>query len=293
MNELTKLPLLVDTDCALGSAAGDIDDGIALATLFGSGAPVELVLASYGNTSATDARQNSEAIARLCARSPRFAFGAHAPEARVPTSSLLPAGAFRWLCLGPLTTVAHWLAHTPEAKRANCREVIAVTTCMGFAAPVNRFFDFNAACDPVAARSVLQSNHPLLLVPLDVARTLRFRPEDLAGVRGPLGRYLRGHSARWFRRSRRIKARRDVPIWDVAAAIAAIRPDLVRFDVTTLHVGKDGKARYGVGERVVRRVVSIDAPRALAFAAEAMENASARWLASGQPEIGAATPLST
>jgi inosine-uridine nucleoside N-ribohydrolase len=58
--------ILVDTDNALGSPRGDVDDALAVAPLLASGLPVAAVASVGGNTSEARADANNRRLGALC-----------------------------------------------------------------------------------------------------------------------------------------------------------------------------------------------------------------------------------
>lgn len=211
-------PLIIDSDNALGSHSGDIDDGFALALLMKSGARIECITATSGNTSLSLAHRNTAALAKLCG----FGGNIVASAGAVPAIASLGSRT-RFLALGPLTHLAQAIRENPSVP---VNEILWVGTNFHHRFPAIRFFDFNHACDWAAATLVFESSIPLTLVPCDVARRLRLRESDLRNITGALGGYLRTHSRRWFRRALRLKLTKSVPVWDLVAATYMVRPDL-------------------------------------------------------------------
>jgi inosine-uridine nucleoside N-ribohydrolase len=96
------------------------------------------------------------------------------------------------ICLGPLTVVARAMDLCPDLPSLVKRLVIVGGTYHepGNAGPVS---EFNIYCDPKAARQVLSSEAPILLIPLDQMRRVLFSPSDLLGMPdgSPALRFLR------------------------------------------------------------------------------------------------------
>jgi inosine-uridine nucleoside N-ribohydrolase len=231
--------LVVDTDNALGSRRGDVDDAFALAALLAGHLPVAAVASVGGNTGEAEADRNNRRLGALCGYRGRYLRGVaaggrgggnDAAGERIEQASDLWSGARGPLCylaLGPLTNLAAVLAAwgAPPA----IAEVVLVG---GNASSRGRFppwwpHEFNLTQDRGAARAVLASDLPLTLVPLDVARRLQVGPADLAELPGPLGRLLREGSARWLRRARRLHRRDSFAVFDLLAAAAVLDPDCV------------------------------------------------------------------
>src|SRR5262249_7388708 len=115
------VPLYVDTDNALGSRRGDVDDGFALLALAKSEIPVAAIGSIFGNTSAAEAadntrrllqRRDAKIVVRQRARHPT-------DESNGATDFLVPySDRLRLVALGPLTNIAFALRREPHlAKR--------------------------------------------------------------------------------------------------------------------------------------------------------------------------------
>ena len=83
------------------------------------------------------------------------------------------------LCMGPPTTLARAMDRDPEVPFLVKRLVCMGGTLNepGNAGPVT---EFHFACDPLAARRVVQCGANVTLIPLDVTRKALFSPTDLA-----------------------------------------------------------------------------------------------------------------
>jgi inosine-uridine nucleoside N-ribohydrolase len=82
------------------------------------------------------------------------------------------------ICMGPMTALAAVLERDPEFPTLVRRLICLGGTLHepGNAGPVS---EFHFACDPLAARMVLQCGAEITLVPLDVMRMVLFSPSDL------------------------------------------------------------------------------------------------------------------
>jgi purine nucleosidase len=85
------------------------------------------------------------------------------------------------VCMGPLTVLTRALDLYAELPTLVKRLICLGGTLHepGNAGPVT---EFHFACDPVAARKVLQCGAPITLIPLDVMRRVLFSPKDLLGL---------------------------------------------------------------------------------------------------------------
>lgn len=251
--------LFIDSDNALGSPSGDVDDGFAVSALLLSGAPIAGLASIFGNTSEALAFRNHASLARLCGyggpilrgaagkRDPGCEAADFLSELRDPTTVL---------ALGPLTNLALALKKRPALGDV-VKEVVMVATNFTVRLPAFRFVDFNQWSDPRAMREVLSSSLAVTIVPCDVARKLRIDEARLAEFPGPLGDYLREHCRRWLLRARRWKGVDSFPAWDLVAAAYALEPRHFETEASTLKLGRFGGAAYGGSSgravRIVRR----------------------------------------
>jgi inosine-uridine nucleoside N-ribohydrolase len=94
------------------------------------------------------------------------------------------------ICLGPLTVVARAFDRDPDLP-----SLIQRLVCVGGAwrepGNASAVAEFHFYCDPLAARQVMHSGVPLVLIPLDVTRKLVFSPTDLLELPAPESRTCR------------------------------------------------------------------------------------------------------
>jgi inosine-uridine nucleoside N-ribohydrolase len=266
--------LLIDTDNALGSPRGDVDDAFALAALLTSGLPVAAVLSVAGNTSEARAFANNRTLGDLAGYrglgglGGRYLRGVRAESAgkseRIDEAADLwsgPGEPVRWIALGPLTNLAAVLA--AAERRGLALRIAEVVLVGGNLSSRGRWpplwpMEFNLTRDRPAARAVFAADLPLTLVPLDVARRLRAGPRELAGLTGPLGEYLRRGARRWLWRSRLLKARNSIALFDLLAAAYVVYPEHVHAATTTVHLGQRMLVEPSSGGRPVRIIRGFD-----------------------------------
>lgn len=259
--------LLVDTDNALGSSAGDVDDGFAVAALLASGLPVAGLLSVAGNTSEAEAAANNRALGGLAGFRGRYlrgVAGAADDGERIDRAVEIwggPGEPLRWIALGPLTNLAAVLA---AADRQNLPHRIGeVVLVGGNRASLGRWppvwpMEFNLTKDRAATAAVFASSLPLTVVPLDQARRLRADRRRLAELSGPLGEHLRRGSRRWLVRNLRVKGRASLALFDLLAAAYVIAPEFVHLEETTARLAARTRVDFGKGGRPVRLVRGFD-----------------------------------
>lgn len=130
--------------------------------------------------------------------------------------------------LGPCTAVAQLLDRDPEAARLLDRIIIVGGSwhAPGDHGPVT---EFHFACDPTAARKVLRSELPLLLIPLDVSRRLLLSPSDLLQLPEDgtaATRFLRGLIPYGLNATMSIFGVEGLYVADVLGVVAASHPEL-------------------------------------------------------------------
>ncbi len=241
--------LYVDSDNAMGSPSGDIDDGFALLALIQSRLSIVGIASVDGNTTESLAYQNNQVLADLLGYQGKLLHGATHPEASRFLSQLTTPT--KVLGLGPLTNFAGALALNPNLQIS---ELIFVGLNYFICPPAWRFFDFNQWNDPESTRRVMESSIPLTCIPCDVARRLRFSRKMLRSIPEPLQTFFKQHSDRWFRRALLLKGRRSIPIWDLVAAMYVIEPDLFQIEETKVRLGKWGQPIFSQGRPI--RVVT-------------------------------------
>lgn len=221
----------VDTDVALGSAAGDVDDGFALAALVGAARKGRIELLGISTVSGNCTAPEAERCARTLLEAasapalPVIRGGSSAREAGAAGEALaaLPDET-RLVAIGPLSNVAAAVALDPEMPR---RVRIAVVggnlTSRGFLPPLWPH-EFNLAKDRASARSALAAPWlELVLHPLDVLRRFRCDASRLETVAefGEPGRLLARESVRWLVSTRWRFGSGGFPVWDLVPALVA------------------------------------------------------------------------
>ena len=222
------VPLWIDTDVALGARSGDVDDGFALAALFGAARNRSVrilgVSTVFGNTGPRESARCTRAIAAASGVDIEPIAGASRKgEASAAADGIagMPAGS-ELLCLGPLTNVAQACANDEGLlERTTLRVVGGNLSSRGFLPPLWPY-EFNLARDRGAAVRVLARPwRRLVLYPLDVVRRLTAEAGLLSELShaSPAGRLLAEGSRRWLARARRLRFSSSFPLWDVVAAL--------------------------------------------------------------------------
>jgi purine nucleosidase len=220
----------VDTDVALGSGRGDVDDGFALAALLAAArlGRIELLGISTvsGNAPASEAARCARALAAAAGSDVPILRGASPPEAAGDAAAALaalPAGC-QIVSIGPLSNVAAAIAVAPDLPGRVSLSVVGGN--LGSRGPLPPLWphEFNLAKDRASARAVLRASwRRLVLYPLDVMRPLRCARQRLDRISrfGPPGALLAAGSRRWLSRSRWRWGSAGFPVWDLPPALAA------------------------------------------------------------------------
>lgn len=239
--------LFVDSDNALGSPSGDVDDGYALAALVLSRVEIAAISSCRGNTDEQLAFANNAALTAF------LGWGGRLLRADVARSELA-AFEGRVLALGPLTNVAN-------VQRAS--EVIIVGSNWSSSGrwPPLWPYEFNLTKDRQASVALFHSTVPLTIFPLDVVRQLTATRSDIVRLPGAVGSYLAQRTRRWFSHLRWTRFTGHFPIYDLAAALYAIADDGFEWVETTASMNSFTSIAYGTGSRPVRVCTSIDRER--------------------------------
>ncbi len=147
----------------------------------------------------------------------------------------------------PLTNLALALVLEPRVA-ANVRRVVIMGGAIALAGTRG---DLNLGYDPEAARIVLRSGAPLLLVPLDVTTRTLFTLRDnarLAAARDPLARYLALTTEPWIRWSMQVRCLDGCWLHDPLAFAAALDPSLVT--TRPMHLDVELSGAHGRGATI-------------------------------------------
>ena len=207
---ITIKKLLVDCDPG-------IDDALALIYALGSkGVRLQGISAVYGNAHVEQTLENLLKVLELASpkKLPSVGIGSEGPlkgsrirvcsahgrdglgDTHLPTPKIRPniqdaTGLFVSLvesrkvdvlvALGPLTDVAQFVEHCPDAAR-KLKKIFVMAGALRNVGSVTRYAEFNAYSDPWALGRVINSGLPVTVVSLDVTRTAIVRMEDLAEI---------------------------------------------------------------------------------------------------------------
>jgi inosine-uridine nucleoside N-ribohydrolase len=245
--------LYIDSDNALGSLMGDVDDGFAVAALLASQVPVLALGAVGGNTRSSESLRNLKQLANLFEYHGPVLLGANPRDRRRTIASHFlqsQATPFRIVALGPLTNVAHVV----RSGTSPLERVVMVGTYLKGRSWFGAIRDLNVRADVEGLRDVYKSDVPLTIVPLDVCCRLRADWAKLERLSGTRGQFFRLHARRWWRRAKWLKASKDAPLWDLVAALYEIDSKLFETKTERILLHSNGNAEYGAGDRKVEVV---------------------------------------
>lgn len=151
----------------------------------------------------------------------------------------------RILALGPLTNIAALALARPDLASR-----IDDLTWMGGGLTRGNHTasaEFNAFADPEAVAIVLAHGLPLRMVELDFCRTILARPSDVEPIRSASGRnsQLIADLLAGFIDIAVSRGRSAMALYDPAAAVAFIRPDLVSFTAASIEMECAGSHTRG------------------------------------------------
>jgi inosine-uridine nucleoside N-ribohydrolase len=239
--------IYVDSDNAMGSEKGNVDDGFAIAALLCSGAPVLAVGSVAGNATEEQANANHRALAAQCGFR-----GVHLRSYQAADFLTRVGAPLTIAALGPLTNIAAAMEKSPDCSW--CAELVVVG---GNPVSPGRWpplwpYEFNLTADRWAARRAFDSPARWTVVPLNLLDRLWASRERLSELQGAVGAYLRNKSERWMAVKPRFR------IGDLIAAMYLIDPSLLRLRRTRARMHGNGWIQFGRGEKEVELVYDFD-----------------------------------
>jgi inosine-uridine nucleoside N-ribohydrolase len=246
----------IDSDVAIGSPIRDVDDAYALVfALHSRENRIAGISTSYGNASLTHSTGAARELVQQSGNHTAVFAGAASRRdlgKRTAATDAL-AGALKkhrltYIAVGPLTNLATFLELHPDLAPRIERVIFlggheeGARLAFG---PRNSFVvhDANVFKDPAAAARVMHSNIPLTLVPISTASKLRLQESDLRRLEGSgshSAQYLAGHSKVWLWFWSRIVGEDGGAIFDVAAMLAATKPELVSIERQKASMNESG-----------------------------------------------------
>jgi len=176
-------------------------------------------------------------------------------EASEALATALEKESVTYVGLGPLTNLATFLRLHPKSARKIQRVIFlggqAQGTTLAFG-PHRSFHihDANVFKDPAAAEAVVQSNIPLILIPIATASELWLNDENLRDLErhGGAANYLARRSKVWLWFWTHFAGTDGGPIFDAVAVVAATGTELV--STNRRYASMDGAGNLIVSDRL-------------------------------------------
>jgi inosine-uridine nucleoside N-ribohydrolase len=238
-------PVWIDTDPSIGPAWREVDDAFALLLAFRS-PEVRIVGISttYGNAPLRRTTHVTRDLVRrfgsgIVTEAKVFAGASSRNDSRRETEAtralrdaIRRERKLTYIALGPLTNLAAFFELHPREARKIDRIVIlgghGSTTELNF--PPRRWpriHDANVFKDPASTAVVIRRGPNVTLTPFEVHSRLRISRSDWERIMGgPAGNYLRPRTSAWIWFWTGLLRLDGAPVFDVAAVLAAARPDL-------------------------------------------------------------------
>ena len=259
--------LFVETDNALGSLTGDVDDGIALTQLLKSKTSINGISSIYGNTKERGSYNNTKKLLSYFNSSIPLL---HGPEDQHDTTSesidflKQLKESFTFMALGPLTTLSTLVRSSPEVQ-SKIEKVYIVggnLTSNGFLPPFWPM-EFNLFLDRKAADTVInKSELRIQLVTLDQAKRLTFTKKihDVL-KKEALGNYILKNVKFWQLRSLILKQKMTFPLWDLVATLSYTAPELFSYASENVLFKENGLIKKHPGGREVEVITDFDSEK--------------------------------
>ncbi|MDR1483586.1 MAG: nucleoside hydrolase [Planctomycetaceae bacterium] len=152
------------------------------------------------------------------------------------------------ICLGPLTNIARAFIRDPELPNL-VRHIYISGGVVSACGNVTPCAEFNIYADPIAAKTVLDSQCMKTIVPLDVTGNLVFTLDDvdkLAGLDNCVGQFYRGMLLPVFRAYRQHYGIEGIYVHDLIAYMAATRPEYAETEEMPCEIETSGTITRGV-----------------------------------------------
>lgn len=255
--------LFIDCDNGLGSQSGDVDDGFALLSLLVNRTKIGAIIPVSGNVSMEESFRNSKDLLRDFGAEQITVFPLENFSSRDQAEAVRllleeEKESYRILALGPLTNLKE-VGRSPII-RERLQELVIVgsdTKSMGSFPPFWPF-EFNLVKDRSATFHLLRTNLPFTLFPLNVARSLAVPFKKITMLPEPIASYLVPRVERWWKRSHRLYWKKDVPIWDLAAASYCSHPELFQATTRYYRVQRNGHVKFGCGNLKAKTIESFN-----------------------------------
>jgi inosine-uridine nucleoside N-ribohydrolase len=158
------------------------------------------------------------------------------------------------LLLGPATALGRALDRDPELATL-VERVIVVGGLWREPGDVSAVAEFHFFCDPPSAQQVLHCGAPVMLLPLDVTRSLVFSPRDLLQMPAPdspTTRFLRQIVPHGIHATERLYGIEGLYLQDVMGLVALTLPGSIRTRRVVVDVETRGELTRGMSVFDVR-----------------------------------------
>jgi purine nucleosidase len=176
---------------------------------------------------------------------------AHAVDFIIGTLRRLPPGCVTLVAIGPLTNIATAFEAAPDIV-ARVREIVLMGGAHAAHGNVTPSAEFNIHVDPEAARIVVHSGVPLVMLPLDVthkALVTRARNAAFRALGTPVGRAVADLTGHFERYDAERHGAEGAPLHDPCTIGWLLRPDL--FSARRVNVEIETQSELTMGMTVV------------------------------------------
>ena len=247
--------LIVDTDPALGLRFRDIDDVLAILTLYAHGVPVVGLTTCFGNAPIDQTHPIGLALGRRLGI-PVYRGAAHPGDIDTAAVEALCAHTGDVLAIGPCTNIAAALN-----RGARWRRLVLLGGTIRTPPNIRylRLTELNFALDPAAANRAFSADIPVTLIPMEVCRTVVFTGADLQHLPPD----LRAASSSWLSIAPLLTRTKGFHPWDVVAAFVLIDPSMFRCATHSYQVlgGRFDAGHLAPGPHRVEVVERVDVER--------------------------------
>jgi purine nucleosidase len=162
------------------------------------------------------------------------------------------------LALGPATLFASLIRHRPDLKHRIDKIIWVAGRQPGERLFIGQrcayeFHDANFEKDPAAAQILLDSEIPMILIPVGLGTELMLTADDFSILKrqgGSAGSWLTRRSRLWLFLWKIVFGLKGAPVFDCLAVLAASAPDLLDFSTCRIEVleGKRVELHYQLND---------------------------------------------
>lgn len=258
------MPVIIDTDPAIGVPFKDVDDGLAIFLAIANTEVLGLTI-NFGNVDANRGVEVAKEIIKVANKADIPIFKGASSEKDLGKETKASEfitdkvrenpGEVSLLAIAPLTNVATALLHYEELLE-DLKELVVMGGSLNFK-PMNYFGEFNFRSNPKAAEVVLRNDTQKTVVTMDVCSQVAITSQELDKLRSfnnKVSTYIAENSSLWLKINKLLTFEGFYP-WDVVACAnlldkSIFETEKCEFEIQTEGLRK-GRIEKKKGEKIL------------------------------------------